>query len=108
MPPPSLSHMFLINHNLDVNIPLDQVTGAAPKAVDHVRHVTSRMETQGEDFLVSDFPDASTTNGVPSILANSNGCAPFSGGKATSFVMIDFVDIGKGMEAVDILNGFSQ
>jgi hypothetical protein len=76
--------MFLINHNLNVKI------------------------FPWGDVLVPDYVGAHTTNGVPSILANSNGCAAFSGGKATSFVMIDFVDVGKGVEAVDILNGFAS
>jgi hypothetical protein len=106
--------MFLINHYLDVEVSpwWNQATSAIPRAVDHAGHVISRAEAQGgessSDILVPDYSSANTTNGVPSILANSNGCAAFSGGKAASFVMIDFVDIGEGMEAVDILNGFSQ
>jgi hypothetical protein len=106
--------MFLINHNLNDEVwPWwKRATIAVPRAVDHAGHVASRAEGQGEDpspseVLVPDYLAAPTTNGVPSILANSNGCAAFSGGKATSFVMLDFVDIGKGLEAVDILNGFS-
>jgi hypothetical protein len=73
--------MFLINHNLNVELPFS--------------------------ILAPDFVDSPITNGVPSILANSNGCSAFSGGKATSFVMLDFVDIGEGVKAVDLLNGFS-
>jgi hypothetical protein len=72
--------MFMINHNLNTNF-----FGA----------------------LIPDYADASTTNSVGSIVANSNGCAPYSGGKATNFVLLDFVEVGKGMQAVDILNGFA-
>jgi hypothetical protein len=106
--------MFLINHYLDVEISSwwNQATSTVPRAVGHAGHAISRAEVQAgdssSDVLVPDYFDANTTNGVPSILANSNGCAAFSGGKATSFVMLDFVDIGKGLEAVDILNGFSE
>jgi hypothetical protein len=114
LPPPSLSHMFLINHYLDVEISpsWNQATSTVPRAFDDAGHVASKAEGQTEDsfseVLLPDYFDANTTNGVPSILANSNRCAAFSGGKATSFVMLDFVDIGKGLEAVDILNAFSQ
>lgn len=41
------------------------------------------------------------------ILANANGCAPLAGNVAPNFVMIDFVNIGKGKLAVDMLNGFA-
>jgi len=71
--------MFLINHNLNIKVVV----------------------------LIPDIFHINTTNGVPSIVANSDGCAAFSGGKATSFDMLDYVDRGEGMKAVDLLNGFS-
>jgi hypothetical protein len=74
------SHMFLINHNLNTEI---------------------------FGNLVPDYIQAPTTNSVASILANSNGCSPYSGGKAPNFVLLDFIDVGQGMQAVDILNGFA-
>lgn len=42
------------------------------------------------------------------ILADANGCAPLAGGVAPNFVMLDFVNIGAGLQAVDELNGFSS
>ena len=72
--------MFMINHNLNAKI---------------------------FGILIPEYIDASTTNSVGSIIANSNGCAPYSGGKATNFVLLDFVEVGEGMQAVDILNGFA-
>ncbi|KIK56552.1 hypothetical protein GYMLUDRAFT_47067 [Collybiopsis luxurians FD-317 M1] len=75
-------HLNMLNHNLDVNV-LD--TGV----------------------LVSDPEAASTTNGVASIIADANGCAPLAGGVAPNFVMLDFVNIGQGLQAVNQLNGLS-
>jgi len=43
----------------------------------------------------------------PRIVANSNGCAPLSGNRAPNFVLLDFVNIGQGLQAVNQLNGFA-
>ncbi|KIP01290.1 hypothetical protein PHLGIDRAFT_17300 [Phlebiopsis gigantea 11061_1 CR5-6] len=74
-------HMYMINHSLNINL-LD--TGV----------------------IISDPEDASTTNGVASILANAAGCEPLSAGRAPNFVLLDFVNLGTGKQAVDQLNGF--
>lgn len=58
-------------------------------------------------ILIPDFLGAPITNGVPSIIADADGCTQFSGGKAPSFVLLDFVNIGEGMKAVNLLNGFA-
>ena len=117
------SHMFMINHNLDVKVfPFrqakrepdpgfwDSITSAIGGAIDHTKDTINNGINQGKDalgdVLVPDLIHLPTTNGVSSILADSNGCSQFSGGKATSFVMLDFVDVGQGMKAVDALNGF--
>ena len=57
-------------------------------------------------YLLPDYYAIRTTNSVASIIANSDGCAVFSGGKATSFVMLDWVNVGTKMYVVDVLNGF--
>ncbi|KAH8108106.1 PLC-like phosphodiesterase [Cristinia sonorae] len=72
-------HMFMINHSLNINV-------------------------FGTGIIVSDPEDASTTNGVSSILANANGCAHFAAGRAPNFVLLDFVNIGQGLQAVNQLN----
>ncbi|KAJ3480107.1 hypothetical protein NLI96_g8587 [Meripilus lineatus] len=77
----TLDHMYMINHSLNVNI-LD--TG----------------------IIVSDPLEAPTTNSITSITAHSNGCAPLAGGRAPNFVLLDFVDLGQGLAAVNKLNGF--
>jgi len=74
-------HMYMINHFLDVDI---------------------------LSILLPDLTAASKTNGVSSILANANGCAPLSGANRwPNFVLLDWVNIGDGMQAVNILNGVS-
>jgi hypothetical protein len=40
------------------------------------------------------------------IMANANGCAPLAGNVWPNFVMLDFVNIGQGQQAVDQMNGF--
>jgi len=75
-------HMYLINHSLNKNIlPI------------------------GAGVIITDPIDAPTTNGVPSILANANGCAPLGANRAPSFVLLDYVNIGNGFRAADVLNG---
>ncbi|KAK7030841.1 hypothetical protein VNI00_013949 [Paramarasmius palmivorus] len=77
-------HMHMLNHNLNVNIiPI------------------------GDGVLVADRANAARTNSVQSIMANVGGCAPLAGGKAPNFVMLDWVNVGEGMKAVNMLNGFA-
>ncbi|KAJ7084558.1 PLC-like phosphodiesterase [Mycena belliarum] len=77
-------HMYLINHSLNTNIiPI------------------------GDGVIIPDPLDAPHTNGVPSILAHANECAPLGGGRAPSFVLLDFVNLGAGFQAADVLNGVS-
>ncbi|EJF63689.1 PLC-like phosphodiesterase [Dichomitus squalens LYAD-421 SS1] len=75
-------HMYMINHSLNKNI-LD--TG----------------------IIVSDPKDAPTTNSVSSILANAGGCEGFAAGRAPNFVLLDFVNLGQGLDAVNQLNGLA-
>lgn len=42
-----------------------------------------------------------------SILAHANGCAPLGGNRFPNFVLLDFINIGDGIKAVDKLNGFA-
>ncbi|KAJ7742677.1 PLC-like phosphodiesterase [Mycena maculata] len=76
---------FMINHNLNKDI----------------------IPFIGDGVLVSDPIDASTTNGVTSILANANGCAPLGGNRAPSFILIDYVNQGDAFTAADQLNGLA-
>ena len=39
------------------------------------------------------------------ILRDAEGCQKFSGGKNPNFVLMDFVNIGDAMTAVDQMNG---
>ncbi|KAI8975895.1 PLC-like phosphodiesterase [Trametes punicea] len=75
-------HMYLINHSLNKNV-LD--TG----------------------IIVSDPSDAPTTNSVNSILQNAAGCEQFAAGRAPNFVLLDFVNLGQGLDAVNQLNGLA-
>ncbi|TFK58560.1 hypothetical protein BDN72DRAFT_906630 [Pluteus cervinus] len=75
--------MNLINHVLDVNIlPI------------------------GGGVFISDRAAAPTTNSLDSIIRDANGCAQFVGGLAPNFILLDWVNVGDGMKAVDKLNGF--
>lgn len=40
------------------------------------------------------------------ILEDANGCTRFSLGRAPNFVLLDWVNVGQGKQAVDRLNGF--
>ncbi|KAF5368279.1 hypothetical protein D9615_010377 [Tricholomella constricta] len=76
-------HLNMINHNLNTNIiPI------------------------GDGVLISNRIDAPTTNGVNSILAHANGCAPFASNRAPNYVLLDWVNVGQGPAAVARLNGF--
>ncbi|KAL7281152.1 PLC-like phosphodiesterase [Trametes coccinea BRFM310] len=75
-------HMYMINHSLNKNL-LD--TG----------------------IIVSDPKDAPTTNSVDSITKNAAGCEQFAAGRAPNFVLLDFVNLGNGLDAVNQLNGLA-
>ncbi|KAJ7099253.1 PLC-like phosphodiesterase [Mycena belliarum] len=79
-----VEHMYMINHNLNKNI----------------------IPLFGAEVLVSDPIHAPKTNGVESILADANGCAPLGGARAPNFVLLDYVNLGDPMAAVNRLNGF--
>jgi len=75
-------HMYMINHSLNKDL-------------------------LNSGIIVSDPLDAETTNGITSIMNHVNGCAPLGGGRAPTFILLDFINIGKGFVVADILNGFS-
>nr|THU76809.1 PLC-like phosphodiesterase [Dendrothele bispora CBS 962.96] len=87
---------------------VDRIDGPL-STVDHLNMLNHNLNVDllGTGILLSDRIDAPTTNGVTSILANANGCAPFAGGVAPNFVMLDYVNVGQGMQAVNRLNGFA-
>ncbi|KAJ7339907.1 hypothetical protein DFH08DRAFT_812283 [Mycena albidolilacea] len=75
-------HMYMINYLLNKNIiPI------------------------GDSGIMSDPADALMTNGLDSILANTNGCALLGVNHAPSFILLNFVNIGEGFAAADQLNG---
>ncbi|KAJ7131232.1 PLC-like phosphodiesterase [Mycena epipterygia] len=80
-----VDHMYMINHNLNKNL----------------------LTVGSTDVLVSDPVDAPTTNGVESILADANGCAPLGGNRAPNFVLIDYVNLGDPFTAAAQLNNLA-
>ncbi|KAG6906668.1 hypothetical protein DXG01_012696 [Tephrocybe rancida] len=95
----------------DKNFPcrVDRITGSL-SAANHANMINHNLNTNiipiGAGILISDHLDAPTTNSLTSILAHANRCAPFVGGRAPNFVLLDWVNIGQGHAAVDRLNGF--
>ncbi|GJE97373.1 PLC-like phosphodiesterase [Phanerochaete sordida] len=73
-------HMYMINHSFNINL----------------------FDT---GIIISDPEDAPTTNSVTSIMDNAAGCEQFAAGRAPNFVLLDFVDLGQGLQAVNQLNG---
>ncbi|KAF8151375.1 PLC-like phosphodiesterase [Crassisporium funariophilum] len=61
----------------------------------------------GRGILIPDRLDSPRTNSVTEILAHSEHCAAFVEDRKPNFVMLDFVNVGQGMEAVNRLNGFT-
>jgi len=76
-------HMYMINHNLNLNV-----------------------VPFGGGLLLPDLVEIRRTNGKADILEHAYGCSRLSLGRAPNFVLLDFIDIGQGMAAVDRLNGF--
>ncbi|OJT12759.1 hypothetical protein TRAPUB_10707 [Trametes pubescens] len=75
-------HMYMINHSLNKDL-------------------------LGLGIIVSDPKDAPTTNADTSILANAAGCEGFAAGRTPNFVLLDFVNLGQGLDAVNKLNGLA-
>uniref|UniRef100_A0A8H7XQT5 Uncharacterized protein n=1 Tax=Psilocybe cubensis TaxID=181762 RepID=A0A8H7XQT5_PSICU len=76
--------LSLINHNLNANIfPI------------------------GRGILIPDRLHSPMTNGINSILEHSTHCAPYVEDRNPNFVLLDYVNVGQGLEAVNRLNGFA-
>ncbi|EKM53985.1 uncharacterized protein PHACADRAFT_184983 [Phanerochaete carnosa HHB-10118-sp] len=73
-------HMYLLNHNLDIDL----------------------FDT---GILIPDPEQAETTNSAASILADAAGCTPLGGGVSPNFILLDFVDVGEGLQVANQLNG---
>ncbi|CAA7264432.1 unnamed protein product [Cyclocybe aegerita] len=74
----------LINHNLNTNIfPI------------------------GRGILIPDRLDSPRTNSIEAIASHSSHCAQYVEDRKPNFVLLDYVNVGQGMAAVDRLNGFS-
>jgi len=93
----------------DSNFPcrVDRISGPLSIA-DHSYMINHSLNKDlfGSGIIVSDPLDAPTTNGMTSIMANVNGCIPFSGAnRKPQFLLLDFVDIGQAFTAANQLNG---
>jgi len=75
---------------------------------DHLSIINHFLDDSLFGITIPDKLDASTTNGVASITANVAGCAGFTAGRAPNFVLMDWINIGEPMTAVNQLNGFSS
>lgn len=88
-----------------------------------INHNLNTKVFGSDDVLIPDYADIDTTNSVDScvshphspytlltrissILADNNGCKGLAGNVNANFVMLDFVNKGEGLKAVDQLNGF--
>ncbi|TFK35682.1 PLC-like phosphodiesterase [Crucibulum laeve] len=79
-----VDQLNMINHNLNLNIfPIGPV-------------------------LIPHRLVAPKTNSVNTIFSHAYGCSNFTEERAPNFVMLDFVNVGQGMEAVNRLNGFTS
>ncbi|KAI0344768.1 PLC-like phosphodiesterase [Trametopsis cervina] len=78
----TVDHMYMINHSLNKDV-------------------------FGTGIIVSDPLDAPTTNSVNSITANAAGCEQFAAGRSPNFVLLDYLNLGQGLQAVNQLNGLS-
>jgi len=88
---------------------VDRIGGPLAQT-DHLSLINHFLDKELFGISSIDIPDkgaASTTNGVDSILANVAGCAGFNGGRNSNFVLMDWVNIGDPIKAVDQLNGFA-
>ncbi|KAI0768708.1 PLC-like phosphodiesterase [Trametes elegans] len=87
---------------------VDRISGPL-SAADHLYMINHSLNKDlfGLGIIVSDPKDAPTTNSVASIVANAAGCEGFAAGRAPNFVLLDFVNLGDGLKAVNQLNGLA-
>ncbi|KIJ54062.1 hypothetical protein M422DRAFT_25035 [Sphaerobolus stellatus SS14] len=99
--------------------PFDSTDATFPCSVDRINtdnlaqtdHLALINHFLDQDIFGIDIPNkgkASTTNGIASISANAAGCAPLNAGRNPNFVLMDWVDIGAPIAAIDQLNGFAS
>ncbi|KAF9552175.1 PLC-like phosphodiesterase [Agrocybe pediades] len=76
--------LSLINHNLNANIfPI------------------------GRGILIPDRLNSPRTNSISSILSHSDHCSRYVEDKYPNFVLLDYVNVGQAVDAVNRLNGFA-
>ncbi|KAG6811933.1 hypothetical protein H0H92_005162 [Tricholoma furcatifolium] len=89
--------------NEDFPCRVDRIYGSL-SVEDHANMINHNLNTNlipiGNGILISDRADARTTNSIHSIMAHANGCAPYAGGNAPNFVLLDYVNVGHGREAI--------
>jgi len=90
----------------DPNFPCSVNRGSTPPDISqHMSLMNHYLSFAIGDITIPDHLAVSTTNSVNSIVANANGCAQFSGGRAPNFVLLDWVVEGQVMASINILNG---
>ncbi|KAG6826451.1 hypothetical protein H0H93_016493 [Arthromyces matolae] len=91
-------HMYLINHGLDINFDNTGLLIPDPAHAPKTNGIPSYAVINFSLVPVSD-------NALASIINNVDECAPLAAGRAPTFILLDFVDLGNGTEAANILNG---
>ena len=85
---------------------MDRISGSLAQT-DHLALINHFLDESILGILVPNKGAASTTNGVASILANAAGCSGLNGGRNPNFVLLDWVDLGQPLQAVNQMNGFA-
>jgi len=62
----------------------------------------------GHGIRLPNRSSADVTNRATSIIEHASHCAPFVNDNNPNFVLLDWINIGQGMRAVNMLNGFDH
>ena len=95
--------MYLINHNLDLDefgILLSDWFDAPT-----TNGVTSCVVSPSLHFMLGRVTQTFVTSRCGRIVANANECAPLASGRYPNFILLDYVNIGNALTAVNQLNG---
>ncbi|KAN0129594.1 PLC-like phosphodiesterase [Lactarius tabidus] len=85
---------------------IDRIRGTLPPS-EQMYLINHYLEAGEGSVLFSDPVDAPTINSVPSIIANADECVPLGNGRNPNFILMDYVDLGSPLAAVNQLNGLA-
>ena len=97
--------MYLINHYLELGE--GSLLFSNPIDASTTNSVTSCVDSPSLPILFGRVTQTFVASLCGRIIANVNECAPLGSGRNPNFLLMDYVDVGSPLAAVNQLNGLT-